>query len=79
MTTTELPAWATAVTVRIPLSPTIAFDHFRRRAFERFGRLEQRVHDDFAQELAELDAYLDSLRILTPPQAAPQKRRRWHR
>lgn len=67
-----------APTVRLPLSPFYAFGQYRRRVRERFDRFQQKVHDDFATELAALDAYLDSLGILTPA-PVPQKRWRWHR
>jgi hypothetical protein len=78
MTTTELPAWATAVTVQIPMSPSIHFDRYRRQMLDSIESCERRIRNDFTAELAKLDAYLDTLHG-TPAIPAQPPKRRWLR
>ena len=81
MTTIEhppaVPSWATT-TVRIPMSPFIHFDRYRRKILEAFGSLERRIQDDFTAEFAKFDAYLATLHGSVAP-VQPHKQRWLHR
>jgi hypothetical protein len=69
MTTIEQstpPAWD-AVTVILPVSPTVGLDHLLRD-----------IRADYTAVLAQLDQTLARFGIGAKPVSVPPRRRRWH-